>query len=187
VVKKKKPLLLPKHLLLTPLSKLAKLLSKLAKLLSKLAKPLLTLLLPLLRLLPLMLRLLLLLAKRQPLLAPLLAPLLRLPSNTEASYEKPAFGPVFLRLQKMSDALDSLGQTRKRLGVGKTHEALGLESAEIHSRRDRHPGVFQQTAAELKAVVAMAAAVGIQIERALRGDRQLEAEIAQGGQQEIAA
>jgi hypothetical protein len=134
VVKKKKPLLLPKPLL-KPLSKLAKLRSKLAKPLSKLAKPLLTLLLPLLTLLQL-------LAKRQPLLAKLLAPPLRLPSNTEASYEKPAFGPVFLRLKEMANARDGLGQTRERLGIGKTHEALGPVRAKIHSRSDRHPSLF---------------------------------------------
>jgi len=93
VAKKKKLLLLLKHLLKL-LSKLAKLLSKLAKLLSKLAKPLLTLLPPLLTLL-------LLLAKLQPLLTLLPALLLMLPllpSNSWSRNEKPAFGPVFFRL-----------------------------------------------------------------------------------------
>ena len=79
------------------LSKLAKLQLMPAKLLKKLLHPLLTLLL--------------LLAKLQPLLAPLLMLLLfplrlrlkLLPSNSWHRNEKPAFGPVFLRLQKMVD------------------------------------------------------------------------------------
>jgi hypothetical protein len=54
------------------------------------------------------------------LLPPMLLLRLPLPSNSGSSYEKPAFGPVFLRLQIMPDALDSLAQARKRLGVGKT-------------------------------------------------------------------
>ncbi|MBW8327855.1 MAG: hypothetical protein K0M48_01430, partial [Thiobacillus sp.] len=65
--------------------------------------PLLTLLLLLAKLQPL-------LAKLQPLLAKLLAPLLMLlhplpllPSNSGSRNEKPAFGPVFLRLQLLNE------------------------------------------------------------------------------------
>ena len=91
------------------LSKLAKLQLMPAKLLKKLLHPLLTPPLLLAKLQPLLAKLQPLLAKLLALpLAPLLTLLLRLrlkllPSNSWHRNEKPAFGPVFLRLQKMVD------------------------------------------------------------------------------------
>ena len=80
MVKKKKPLLLPKLRLLKPLLRW-----KLLRLLTLLPrwKPLRLLKAKLLRLL------------KAKLLPPMLLLRLPLPSNTGSSYEKPAFGPVF--------------------------------------------------------------------------------------------
>jgi len=112
VAKKKKLLLLLLKLLAKPQFLLAKLQSMPAKLLKKLP--------------PLLLKLLLLLAKLQPLLTQLQPPLAQLlvllpllPSNFWLRNEKPAFWPVFLRLQKTIESRYGLGQAAQGLRVGK--------------------------------------------------------------------
>ncbi len=57
--------------------------------------------------------------------------------------------------------------------------------AEIEARRDRHPGLFQQAQGETVAVVGEAAAIGVQVKRAVRGDGNSEAQLAQRRQQKI--
>jgi hypothetical protein len=68
--------------------------------------------------------------------------LLNLPSNFWRSYEKPAFGPVFLCLQELPQSFDGFGQTRKRLGVGDPDMSGCLVVAEIDSGRDGDAGVI---------------------------------------------
>ena len=57
--------------------------------------------------------------------------------------------------------------------------------AKIQARRDGDAGFLQQAQGERMAVVGKAAAVGVEIERAVRGDGNLETQFAQRRQQKI--
>jgi len=119
VATKKKLLLLLKRLLLKHRLRWKRLRWKLLR-----WTLLLMLLLPRLMLLPLLLMLLL----------PLLLLLLHLlPSNFWLRSEKPAFWPVFLRLQKTIKSCRSLGQAGQGLGAGKADMAWAVVRTEIES------------------------------------------------------
>ena len=125
-------------------------------------------------------KLLTLLAKPQPLLAKLpallltprltlLSPLPLLPSNSGSRNAKPAFGPVFFRLQfaaaclrqETVEAGHRFDQARERLRVGDAKVALRLMLAKIEARGHRHAGLLQQVLRKTKAVVGVRAAIGI--------------------------
>ncbi len=167
MAKKKKPPP-PKLLLKSPPKRLKSRPKRLPTLATLPVKPLLLLA----KLLTLLAKLQLLLAKLPALRLTLLSRL-RLPlppSNSGSRNAKPAFGPVFFRLQfpgsvcsgyESVEACHRFDQARKRLGVGDAQVALRLMRAKIDARRERHAGLFQQVLRKAKAVVGVRAAIGI--------------------------